>query len=782
MRNKLLTLFLLLLFFKVVNGQQLFYQKQDQTITVAGRDAGLNNDTRNILNKLAEGQNRPSSSVELSVQYQQTLKVVRNSKTMITVSVEASNIKVTGDVFYKGFDIADVLAPSEINFNYSLLLPSTSQRMQNGSGSVKISNGNSTVFSFQYTDSVNQNWSLTLDNLRAVFSSASVKVIDDRILLVKDYYGASAQLDQLHNRLLTVNVTDLENLDMHNAALVDIEYTIGLLEAKKFESVLSLATYDPLRFADRLETLRKETAARRMAINEVKRTVYLHFYNIALDLQARGKIERAKEYFMRSLSENPNFAPAAYQLALIHYREGNILKADDLGTDIVQCMTPDPDIYRLTIDLLNDIYLDLIDESGKLVQQKNFSDALLYLDRANNLCESVKGVRCDERLTEGYSKAYQGIYQSKIGLARKAYQENNLTKAEDLAREAIRYRDRYSRYVPNADEANAVLKAIRQKKYENTITAGRAQVSLQQYDKALQTFKEADVMLRNYGLTPDIELPDLKKQAAKSAMFARINRANDFVKTNNLAEARKISKEVDGMFATYDLSGDNELVAKFNILRQNIFSQECVNAQRSLDDRYRMMIEAINKKNYLEADRLYKEADKLLQDYADCSLNSGSMRADHDSIIPAYVYQYLVKEAVDLQASKKMPEAVAKYREAERYYYQNEVSRFGLAHKKLLEVAADKGKDEYLVYLGNYYRGLKEYENSLEAYKILISRNTKPKLYSSDLYQLGIELAIRDKSANPSLNPKTKVLEYTSGNKALDKLGKGYKKGWKMNK
>lgn len=760
--------------------QQLFLEKTEEVYVVSGRNTDLTMEARSILQQLAEGQSRPFSSVEFSLKYQQTKKVVRNSTVKITSSVEASDFRIAGDVFYKGFDISEVLIPSEMSFDYALQSLTNKLLVYSGNGRVKIVNGTSSIFTTVTTDSSNGQWRVDVNNQRFYYSSNAVKIINERIALVKEYYAASMQLDQLHLKLSTVNPTDLERLDMHNAALIDIEYSIGQLEKRNFENTLNLSFYDPLRFSQRIEALKKETYARRMALNEVKSTLYLHFYNMALDMHARGKVQMAKDYFMRSLRENPHFAPSAYQLALISYREGNYDKADDLGTDIIKCMNPDPDIHRLTIELLNDVYEKLLKEAGQFNSQKKYSDALLVLDKANNLCQSINGVRCNDQLGLEYKKAHNGVYQSKLDLARKAYQENNLSKAEGIVQDALRYRDRHANEITNTDDALSMLKVIRQKRYENSIENGRMQINQQQYDKALQSFKEADGLMKSYSLVQNADLSGLKKQAAKPVILSKINKGNDFVRLNNLAEARKISKDVLTMQTTYDLISDEDINTKFDVLKQNIFSQECVNAQNQVNDRYKRMQEAIIRKDYIEADLLYKEADKILQDYADCSLNGGTLRAEHDSIIPGYVYQTLVKESVRLQGSDQMADAVNKYQEAENYFQRYEVSRFGLKHQSLVAAASEKGTNEYLIYLGNYFRGKKDLENSLLCYKALVSRETPQRHFKDDLYQLGIELALRDKLKHPSASPKQKILEYTSGDKNLGKLGKGYRKGWKM--
>jgi len=763
-----------------LKAQQLFLEKTEETYVIGGRSTELTTEERSILQQLAEGQSRPFSSVEFNITYQQTKKVVRNSTVRITSSVEASDFRITGDIFYKGFDISEVLIPSEMSFDYALQSLTNKLVVSSGNGRVKILNRSSSVFTTVNTDSLTNQWRIDLSKQKFYYSSNAVKTINERIALVKEYYVASLQMEQLHLKLSTVNPTDLERLDMHNAALINIEYSIGQLESRNFENILNLPLYDPLRYTQRLETLKKETYIRRQAMNEVKSTLYLHFYNMALDMQARGKVQMAKDYFMRSLRENPQFAPSAYQMALISYREGNYERADDFGTDIIKCMNPDPDIHRLTIELLNDVYEKLLKEAEQLSSQKKYADALLALDKARNLCQSINGVQCNDQLGLGYNKAHNGIYQAKLDMARKAYQENNLSKAEGIVQDALRYRDRHANEITNAEDALSMLKAIRQKRYENIIENGRTQINQQQYDKALQSFKEADGLMKSYSLVQSAYLSGLKKQAAKPVILSKINKGNDFVRLNNMAEARKASRDVLTMQTTYELLDDEDINTRFTVLKQNIFSQECVNAQNQVDGHHKRMQEAINRKDFIEADLLYKEADKILQDFADCSLNSGTLRAEHDSIISGYVYQTLVRESVRLQGNNQMADAVNKYQEAENYFQRYEVSRFGLNHKSQTAIASEKGTDDYLIYLGNYFRGKKDLENSLLCYKTLVSRETPQRHFKDDLYQLGIELGLRDKLKYPTTNPKQKILEYTAGNKNLGKLGKGYRKGWKM--
>jgi len=755
--------------------QVLFDQKLSQRFVLHASDPGA---SQPVFQKLAEGQNRPVSSVEITVSFEQIARVVRTDAKHIQTMAEGKNFKVSGDVYYKGFDMGGWLIPDEMSFTGALLAGRKENIPVSGRDIVKIRNGNSERAEHSYVDSTHSDFQYTLSQ-HAFSHAGGLAGFQDRIALVNGYYQASADLEVFHQRLMTVNPSDLDRLDFQNEILRTVENDINRLEGMHFDQELGLSSFDPLKFIPRFDALRNEAFAKRNAINDTKSHLYVDFYNVALDLQARGKRQQARTYFSKSLHENPLFAPAAYQLALMDFNEGNYSNADEQGSDIVNNMNPDPDIRRLTTDLLNRTYRQYIGEAEQFIGQKKYDDALTVLDRASRLCRRVSGISCLPAMDLNYRKAHNGKYQAFLDKARSAIQTGNLQNADTYVQDALNYQNRHAAEIPNAGDALAIQKGIRQKRYDNFMESGRTKLKQQQYEKALDEFDSADELLYQYSLAPHPEMETLKKQAAKPYLLDLIRKGRYFASNNNLGEARKLSKSIGSQQMHYGLQNDAAINKEYGELKSAIFSQECVNAQISLDGYYRQMHDAILKKDYIEADNQFKNADRVLQDYADCSLNSGTLRAEHDSILPAYVYQALTREVISEQAAGRYKEAFGKYQDADTYYHRYEVSKFSIVHQPLAELAAAKCNDEFLIFLGNNFRSRKDYESSLQVYKTLLQRGISVSYYKDALYQLGMELAIRDKKVNPSGNPKKEVLAYTSGDSKLKKLYKGYLKGWK---
>ena len=779
MRKYLLPFFFFFtLFCSVAEAQQiLFEQKQNKNIALHASD--FPDASRVIFQKLAEGQNRPVSSIEITVTFEQVARVVRTNATHIVTSVEGKNFQVSGDVFYKGFDLATFLVPDEMSFSTSLAAGGKDSPPVSDRDRVKIVNGNSDRAENTFTDSLNSHWQFTVSQHAFSFTNTTLNEFKDQVALISNYYVASAEIETLHQRLMTVNPGDFDRLDFQNENLRTTESAIARIEAMELEQNLGLSSFDPLKFRPRFDELRNEAIAKRNAINQEKARLYIHFYNAALDLQARGKKQQARTYFSKSLHENPLFAPAAYQLALLDFEEGNYAGADEQGSDIVTRMNPDPDIRQLTHQLLNKTYRQYLAEAEQFNTQKKYSEALTVLDRASRLCRKVTGIPCQPSMDVQYRKAHNGKYQEILDKSRKAYQENSLSKAEEFVTEALNYQNRHQAEIPNAGDALAMQKGIRQKRYDTLVDAGKTQLKQQQYSRALDAFDDADDLQERYTLNPHPEIESLERQAAKPYLLSRIKEGKALSGANNLGEARKLSKEIQSVQEHYGLSEDATINKEYGELKANIFSQECYNAQKDFDRMHNQMQEAIRNKKYVDADQYYRNADKVLQDYADCSLNSGNLRAEHDSIIPAYVYQSLMNEVLSEQTAGRYKEAYSKYKDADTYYHRYEVTRFGLNHPPLADYAIEKCNNEFLLFLGNNFRSRQEYESSLQVYKALLERGVASKYFKDPLYQLGMEMAIRDKKLNPSADAKKSALAYTSGDSRLKKFYKGFLKGWK---
>jgi hypothetical protein len=780
--KKTFTLFFLLTFGTLTlcaQQQILFEQKQNPSFLLRASD--FSGDAQAMFQKLAEGQNRPVSSIGLTLIYDQVARVVSNSATRITATVENRNLHISGDGYYRGFDMSEYLVPDQMSFTSTLRLVNGDIQPYSWNDQVKIANDEADRTEHSVADSLHGNWRLDVSQQKFFFRNVS-RDFQAQIREIDDYYAASLDLERMHLELQKVNPSDIDRIDFQSEQLGMIEASLQKIETANFDQRLNLAAFDPLHFTTRYNALRSEVFARRAGLDDARRTLYLHYYNAALDLQARGKRQAARSYFEKSLHENPLFAPSAYQLVKMNFEEGNFYDAGEQGSDIMNRMNPDPDIRKLTIDLLHKTYNELINEADALNNRKKYGDALSVLQRASELCRNVDGIPCTDALQYNRSKAINGQYQDILNDARVAYQNGDYDKAERRTGDAYAYREDHLAEIPSADDARDMMNGIRQGKYDHLVDSGRVYLKQKNFEGALEVFDDATGLQTKFQLHENPGLDTLKKKAARPILLSDISKGMDFVAARKPVEARKLTKKIIAMQNAYGLQTDAEINHNFTVLKDKIFSQECENAQHDLDNFYSQMLAAASSHEFIRADNIFKQANKFATANGECNLNSSSLQLLHDSVLPAYVYQSLLYDVITLQDQGKYADAISKYDASDIYYHRYNVARFNLTEDSLADLAIAKGNNDFLLYLGNNFRSRKQYEHSLAMYKTLITRRVSQRYVNDPLYELGMEMARRDMETDPSGDAKQKALAYTGGDSHLKKLVKGYQKGWKVKK
>jgi hypothetical protein len=248
---------------------------------------------------------------------------------------------------------------------------------------------------------------------------------------------------------------------------------------------------------------------------------------------------------------------------------------------------------------------------------------------------------------------------------------------------------------------------------------------------------------------------------------------------NRLAEARKYADKVQKAREKYGLQQDAELDGAVAELNQRIFNQECINAQNELNALIQTATAQRSKQDFIGADKTYSQAIDFVVANVQCGMSDQAARAGKAEIEQAVSYQQQLK-TVDAQiAQGEYSKALNGYEAAGKFLETHNLSRFGLAHKSLLDFMRPHQNSNWVYYVALQLADRKDFEGSLELVRKLAHRGyVKSQLKALQL-RLGSETAIRDHADNASADPVLRAIGYTQGDKKLKHFVKGYKKQWK---
>ncbi|MFM9052786.1 MAG: hypothetical protein ACKOKF_10805, partial [Bacteroidota bacterium] len=358
---------------------------------------------------------------------------------------------------------------------------------------------------------------------------------------------------------------------------------------------------------------------------------------------------------------------------------------------------------------------------------------------------------------------------------------NDLNQAESEIDQALAYQQVQSRFINSSSEALDMRRAVKQKRYDLSIENARQLASQGDNRGALTVLLQADDLQRKEGLVRSDAYSGLVRSSGRPLFMEQVVAAKQAVQSNDLVNARAKVRQLQESLTRYELTNDAGAVAALNDVSAMIFSQECANAQKNLDDFATQAGDAYDKREFIRSDELIRKALSVSEKTPECRLSEGNLRASLDSMRPAVMYQRMVNDVLALQTQGRAAEAYDSYLKSAQFFKESSVGRFGLNHLDVDSFAYSRCNDGFMNYLVNIHIDKKEYDIALTLFKSILTRNggKVSSIMGKTLTRLGIELGVRDKRNGTATSWKTGALQYTNGDKRLKALEKGYKEGWK---
>lgn len=773
--NKLLPALFLLLFSPVIVAQNrgfTEYRYPQRINIIEGSPASPNTDP--LIRRLAEGNNKSPRSTAFTLEFECLLRVFTREPSYV-YQVETSHLRLRGDINYKGFDVSDYLLPSDMQFKLRLEKPN-GQFMEVPFNCL-VAEGKPETLSYNDNDTIGYQFTrYRLENF--VFRYSNNNLFENHIRLINEYYTFLDELDRGYQLLQTVNPAFEDNFRNNQRNLLEAEQILARVEQRQIDRDLPLQHNDPGRYIEKLRIYRVNVMNRRQELNIVFSTLHLQFYDKAMYHYRRENLVRAREFLVWALEVNPLFTPALLQWAIIDFRQGDLHEAGCKADDILFNMPADPETKDRTLDLLGDIHNEYLRRGENQLSRSAFRKALDEFESAGKLCSRHPALRCEGSAKEGIRKAKGGIYKQFLETARKNVAAGELDRAEDAAEEAIRYQSRNPE-IRDLTEAQNVLTAIRQKRYDNTVSRARSLTEQKQYEAALRQIQISDSMLVQFSLRRTDDYGQLLNAAVRPRILELLYEGEIYVENNNLNQARKRYRSASDLRQKYNFTNDADINKHLESLRKNIFNQQCINAQASIDSAFNTGNMQAAQGYYLSADDTYQYAIRLAKENADCDISTDSIEQEAFNIRPAVTfYTFLEQSDLDMK-SGSYQSSIDNFLSAGKYFTDMQVNRFGIEfNPDLFTYIRERGNAGLINYSGDYYRERGELDKSLAQYKLLLSRNYDSRLMAGSLYQLGLSLGDRDRKKYAGAKWKDLVTDYTGGDKRLKRLAKGYKAGF----
>jgi hypothetical protein len=769
-----LSFLLLISFFPHQSNAQQDFSFTNQVIV--NSQPSQQNNVIEILKIISSGNGKTLRNTIYTVVAEQNLNANKQSGNY-TFLIRNKPLTLQGDITYRGFNITESLAPFSVSYTLKITatgfqkeFPLTAEvvNLKPKETTVNLRDTNNRVFNYAI---INYKLNYTNDNLRAVQQKAGQ---------IDNYFNKTAFLDQNFALLQLIDPYDYAGYRTLMARLDRAQKAYDDVNNAHVLSGMNAGNYDPARLNEKLIAYNGLLQNKRTDAIRVFSTLHQVFYSRGNDAMRDGNNTAAYDLYHASLEVNPAFAPSMLQLARIDFIRGDLKESQCKSDEILFRMLPDPATRSNTIDLLRNIKDSYIDMGLSSIGYKKFNQALNEFALAQDICSRYPEIRCNDEVKQGIEKAHKGIYNDYLQNARFSLAKGDLTSAEKDANEAIRYHNSKLAYLGEPTEALAFQKTLRQKKYDNMIVAANQLSDRGDYQNAVMNFTEADNLREQYGLQQATDFEKSSKPAAGKYITQLLEKSENAVKLNNIPQAKSALQEVIDVQNRFYLSADKTISKKVNDLRSKIYTQECINAQYSVDSCVIAGRVLEHDRNFLQAMLVLEKGMEVKNTYSDCKLFTDSLESLLYRVRPAGTYLQLIDNSGTEIQNGNYRDAMKLYNDASTYFTQQNLGAFGLQH--------NSDRDDYVLKTGN--NGLLNYcaqndmyegqlENSLRLYKLLLDRDYNADFLSDSLYELGKRTGAADYKSAPGGKARKLAARHTGDDKRLKRFAKGYVKGYR---
>ncbi|WP_114778275.1 hypothetical protein [Botryobacter ruber] len=725
-------------------------------------------------NVTAKGGGRPNRVPEFVVRFEQQARIAQQGD-KLQLKVQLQKLTVSGDINYKGFDLAEVLLPEKLNYTVKLL--NGQQVLKTYPLSVSFKNSEMLLLDTTVPDTLKQaRYKLVVEEKEVLYTPVNLSKLQAHLNLIAGYYTADNQLHLALQDIKRVLPDDLDRIPQHDRTLRDLENSFASLKAAQYDKKLNLKQHDPQRLLPRMRQLEDQLLDKRKALNFVLATLDQQYYNRGMDMATIGNVRAARDYFLLSVEVNREFAPSHLQLAWLDFRGGFIREATARTRDILTRMRVDPQTEQQALALAHDIYNTYISEGNSRTSHGDYRNALAAYADARALCSTMGGIRCNmPALNDGEARAAYGMYRGIVEEGKRQLAGNNLAGAERSIAEAVAFQRQYHVVLHDAREAADLQQQVKFQYYVQHIDKGKRHLSERNYSAALSQFDAAQELERQFGFQPVRELGQLLRDAAKPVLLASLSQGYEQAMSNRLGEARATASAAVAMQTKYALEQDADVQNKYNLLRDRIVSQECLNSQAAYDLHFRKAQELARERKFIAADQAYQAAMKAAGNSA-CGIATFTAEDGRAAIAAAVTYQRMLDDINRFVNSSRYTEAIQRYNEAEQHYLAQEVNRFGLDQTSLYNYAMSSPKQPFTVAVAAYFAGKGNEEAGIQLLNILLDKGYSKGKTKKVQEQIGKQLAQKDAQLGLPESPKVLAASYTSGNKKMKYLGKAYEK------
>lgn len=428
--------------------------------------------------------------------------------------------------------------------------------------------------------------------------------------------------------------------------------------------------------------------------------------------------------------------------------------------------------------LLSQLVNGLTSHGVMLNAQSLYDSAYNILQNASYLCKKYPSVICSDKLKSAVTISKQGIYKSLIKKAEQFIKMNEPVKAEEIIAEAKKYQQENSYEITISIATDSLSGKMKEKFYQKYISDGISYLKLHQGINALQCFKLAREIEKNFLVTSDKSLDSLMNATARPYINDYIEKGLVNICGNEPDKAKTIADTVKILMNKYNLSLDSVLSASLTDLETKITALYCKQAGEKYNEYYRNAYQKISLQNYTEAIKYFRKCTSVTNTNSNCNIDYTNALTGFTKYQDIAKYQKLLLQSDSAAKSGSYNAAIDKYYEAENLSASVNLSEFGLSHTTF-EKYIILQNETYILKTSEYFFNKNNITKTFTCLDILRKRNYSDSITTTFQNIIALTLCEKDFSANHEQKSSDAINKYAVPDMWYLPFRKTYAAHWK---
>ncbi len=414
--------------------------------------------------------------------------IERSGEGTFKVLVTLKGENCTGDVYYKGFDLSDILMPDLADFR---VVVNSNDEFFISSGFEEIEFDEENIaqlhFTFDYPE-VENAYSVIFENIRFYSRNNDKSKFNHRINLIDNYVASISLLQRAVNRFDSIDVQNTNNVLDTYIELNELDRIYERMHECDFVDELHIRDNDPKKYFEILSKFERKLASHRSVYNQLLNSLHGIRLHENLANCATKYVDLVGSELEMSQQVTHTYSNLFYQIGLIDYENSQVTEFL-LGMDDIYSKA-DMNNMALPSESFTELILQKYTEKaeGYILDQKYYLAKGLLLNAQSLEKTGVTDYKTTAEIGMMISKANYGIYNSYLHITDRAIEIGNYDLAEQ-------YLDKAKSFQVN-NSSSIISDASVTKMMEKLITLfivkGEKMNEEEEYDKALFCFVKAD--------------------------------------------------------------------------------------------------------------------------------------------------------------------------------------------------------------------------------------------------------------------------------------------------